>query len=69
MWALGCILYEMITCKRAFGLESELALKQSILSYQIPQFSTALSSYKTIQALSDIYNLCMQRHQEERPSV
>lgn len=59
----------MIACKRAFDFENEMALKQRILSYQIPQFSKSLSTYTSIETLNDVYNLCMKRHQEERPSV
>ena len=69
VWALGCILYELIACKRAYEIEQEAALKQRILSYQIPQFSKTMSTYASIQSLSDVYNLCMQRYQEDRPSV
>ena len=36
VWALGCILYEMVANKQAFIAESEDALKQRIKSYQIP---------------------------------
>jgi len=36
VWALGCILYELCTLKRAFASESEEGLKQKILGFQIP---------------------------------
>ena len=69
VWALGCILYELVAGKRAFDFANEELIKQQIHSYQIPKLPTAFSSYETINALSDVYELCMQRNQEKRPSV
>ena len=36
VWALGCILYEMVVGKRAFDAVNEDGLKQKITAYQIP---------------------------------
>lgn len=69
VWALGCILYEMIVGKRAFDFQSEEALKARILSYQIPQLPQSSDSYRTIKELGMVYALCMQRCQEDRPNV
>ena len=67
VWALGCILYEMVTSKPAFNEFGEEALRQRILSYAIPQLPT--TNFESIRVLQDIYSLCMQRSQEDRPSV
>jgi NIMA (never in mitosis gene a)-related kinase 1/4/5 len=69
VWALGCILYEIVTLKRAFDNESEEALRQHILSYQIPVLPSHMSNFESISALRDIYGLCMQRKQDDRPTV
>ena len=69
MWALGCIIYELVANKQAFTSESEEALKQRILSYQIPRLPTNLLNFDSLPAIQDIYNLCMQRDQNDRPSV
>ena len=37
IWALGCILYELVTRKKAFNSNSEEQLKNVILSFNIPQ--------------------------------
>lgn len=58
-----------MTLKRAFDNESEEALRQRILSYQIPVLPTHMSNFDSIVALRDIYNLCMQRKQDDRPTV
>ena len=69
VWALGCILYEIVTLKRAFDNESEEALRQHILSYQIHVMPSHMSNFESISALRDIYGLCMQRKQDDRPTV
>ncbi len=69
IWALGCILYEIVTLKRAFDSEGEDALRQRILSYQIPVLPSHLTNFESINALRDIYGLCMQRQQDDRPTV
>ena len=69
MWALGCIIYEMVTNKQAFTSESEDALKQRILTYQIPRLPTSLLNFDSLPVIQDIYSLCMQRDQNDRPSV
>ena len=59
IWALGCILYEMVTSNPAFNEFGEEALRQRILSYAIPQLP--LTNFESIADLQEIYNLCMQR--------
>jgi serine/threonine protein kinase len=44
VWALGCILYELVTKRRAFELLNEAALRDKILSYSIPRLPTHSSS-------------------------
>ena len=56
IWALGCILYEMIAGRRAFQYENERRL--------IPSLPTSTDSN-----LVQIYNLCMQTKPEDRPSI
>ena len=56
IWALGCILYEMIVGRRAFECEYERRL--------IPSLPNT-----TDKNLVQIYNLCMQRKPEDRPSI
>ena len=67
MWALGCILYEMVTSKPAFNEFGEDALRQRILSYAIPQLPK--TNFESISILQAIYSMCMQRRQEDRPNV
>ena len=58
-----------MTLKRAFDSEGEDALRQRILSYQIPVLPSHLTNFESINALRDIYSLCMQRQQDDRPTV
>lgn len=54
VWALGCILYEMVTSKRAFDSEVEDNLKQRILSYQIPRLPVSSANFVSIGDLKEI---------------
>ena len=62
IWALGCILYELVTSRRAFEAEGEESLKQRILSYQIPQLPSFSNTFESVWALKEIQNICMQRN-------
>ncbi|MFM7858557.1 MAG: protein kinase [Flammeovirgaceae bacterium] len=64
MWALGCILYELCNLRRAFQNFSEINVKESILSYNVPQLPLRIN-----EDLAMIYRLCMQKAQSERPTV
>jgi len=57
VWALGCILYEMITKMPAFGGGSEYAMKQRITAQTIPQIDASKCSIELIQ----VYQKCMTR--------
>lgn len=70
MWALGCILYELIVGRRAFNVENEATLRHRIINYQTPQIYDGQSKrFESLGVLRQIYQLCMQKNQEERPSV
>ena len=66
IWALGCILYEMIAGNRAFDSDSEVMIRSRITTFQIPKLPAAASNSKIFV---DIYDLCMQKNQNERPTV
>ena len=57
----------MVTAKPAFNEFGEEALRQRILSYAIPQLPA--NNFENIADMQEIYNMCMQRRQEDRPSV
>ena len=64
VWALGCIIYDMVCGKRAFYVaNNEEELKQRILSCRTPQLPNNSG------LLSSVYSLCMERQLEERPTV
>jgi len=70
IWALGCILYELCCCKRAFEDSTEEGLRSKILSYNIPQIPQhSFETRPTLKEVSKLYQLCMRRVQEQRPSV
>lgn len=68
IWALGCILYEIITGIRAFECSSEQMLKQRIQTCQVPRLPTTNMS-ANMESLREVFNLCMQKKQCDRPSV
>jgi NIMA (never in mitosis gene a)-related kinase len=61
IWALGCILYELCCLTKAFGQNTEEALKMSILSFNIPQIS-GNEKRESMKDLSVIYSMCMRRN-------
>lgn len=65
VWALGCILYEMITQKAAFVGSGEEQVKQSILSRNLPKINENQGSSE----LRTICRLCMERDPEKRPTI
>ena len=69
VWALGCILYELVTSKRAFDEVIEDNLKHRILSTQVPVLPANQANFDSIADLRDIQVLCMHKNQEDRPTV
>lgn len=69
VWALGCILYEMVAGKRAYNFSNEEIIKQRILHYPVPLLPVKSSQYKSIDYLNAIYNFCMKKNQDERPTI
>ena len=64
VWALGCLLYEMITLKLAYGGGSEESIRQRIIDKDPPSFSKTVSD-----DLRVLYDMCMKKDPKERASV
>jgi serine/threonine protein kinase len=69
VWALGCIIYEMVTKRKAFGEMNEATLREKILGYQIPRLPNHTSSPQGINDLQMIYQLCMLKTPYQRPTI
>lgn len=65
VWALGCILHELITLKPAFTGSNEDKLKYAITEGAIP----ALIKRDVGQGLRQIYYMCMTKNPEKRPDI
>ncbi|CDW83454.1 serine threonine-protein [Stylonychia lemnae] len=65
VWALGCIIYELCTQRKAFDGVNDENLKNKIINFQNPQ----IPSENYSSDLSMIYNLCMEKDQNQRPDV
>ena len=59
----------MVSGSRAYDFNNEEVLKTRILTNHIPQLPKEFSNFKSILAMDDIYKLCMQKDQNDRPTV
>ncbi len=64
LWALGCVLYEMATAKRAFGGRSQASLISSIMSSEPAPPSTLAPL--TPPALEQLIQACLAKDPEDR---
>lgn len=67
VWALGCILYEMINLKLAYSGGTEEQLKNKIIKAPVPKLTASDKGVST--DLVSIYNMCMKKNPTERASV
>jgi Tol biopolymer transport system component len=70
LWALGCVLYEMATAKKAFSGRSQASLISSIMSSEPPAPSTlapdAAGAGAPPPALEQLIRACLAKDPEER---
>lgn len=66
VWALGCIIYEMLTLKKAYSGGYEDQIRQKIIDQPPPKLPKNDKFSKDIQL---IYELCMQKDPKLRPSI
>ncbi|CAB4035030.1 serine threonine- kinase Nek8-like, partial [Paramuricea clavata] len=64
IWALGCILYEMITLKRAFEALNLPALVKKILTGAVPPMTGTYSN-----EIKDLVTSLLNREPDKRPSI
>ena len=65
VWALGCIIYEMVTKKLAFSGSNEEQIKSKIVNGYIPKIPENSISKEIIE----IYDRCMKQKQTDRPTI
>ena len=65
MWALGCIIYELCTQRKAFDGVNDENLKSKIINFQHPQIP--LEHYSN--ELNTVYNMCMDKDQNNRANA
>ncbi len=67
LFALGCVLYEMLTGRRAFRGESAVETMNAILREEPPEMTTAGSTASgMLPALERIVRHCLEKSREER---
>jgi serine/threonine protein kinase len=64
LWALGCVLYEMATGRRAFAGKSQASLISSIMSTEPPPISTLVPM--TPPAFDRLLRACLTKDPDER---
>ena len=64
IWALGCVLYEMVTLKHAFDGSSINQLASKIIKGRFPPISSRYSTH-----LKDLINAMLQVSATRRPSI
>jgi Tol biopolymer transport system component len=64
IWALGCVLYEMVTGRRAFAGDSQASLITAIMSHEPPPL--AETQPLTSPALEHIVRKCLARSPDDR---
>ncbi|CAD8047837.1 unnamed protein product [Paramecium primaurelia] len=65
VWALGCILYEILQQKPAFQSANPLILAKKIVQLEYEQINQGIYSNELI----NIVQLCLQKEEDKRPSV
>ena len=65
MWALGCIIYEMVHLKLAYSGGTEEQLKNKIINQPVPVIQTGKVASTDLISL---YNMCMKKDPRERAS-
>lgn len=65
IWALGCIIYELVTKQQAFRGGSEDHIRQKITSLMLPKLTEQQCSPDLIQ----IYEYCLERDVDKRPTA
>eukprot|EP00347_Sterkiella_histriomuscorum_P013450 403364665 len=65
IWALGIIIYELCTRRKAFEGLSDENLKQKIIKFKHPQ----LPKDKFSEQLSKLYNMCLSKDSIDRPKA
>ncbi|CAD8137081.1 unnamed protein product [Paramecium octaurelia] len=65
VWALGCVLYEMLQQKPAFQSANPLMLAKKIVQLEYEPINQGIYSNELI----NIVQLCLQKEEDKRPSV